>query len=300
MNTLDKNTDKQLIFNETVMSRRFLASYGLLRVAPELELIMSGATGGNIMNLDALSREQKHEIRKFAMSYTEKIMITGNETELWAIIPSMFPASSFCVALRFCLPPTEALRLLREDDGATFVLSEHFDLKAAKMSARIRGLSKDMISLCKNIRECFCDVYQLDRCASKEERIGVLRDRCRALSYFTGCPIDLSVEDGGDFDKIDLSVLCAFLYTVLACARNNAPRREACVKLISRKKESLIEVSFEGDGLLCMAPEMLEWSKTANDKGMLLSIINSGARICASLCPMIDESVYTEIKQRLI
>lgn len=294
------DTDLLNASNEDVMSRRFIASYGLIKVLPELCVVTQGAVNESEMDVNSFSAEQKREIREFAISYTEKVMITGSSTELWALIPSIFPASTYCVALKFYIPPADVLRLVREDKGHTFVISRTLEVKCARMSSRIESLRAEFFTLCEGIRNCFCNIYLLDSCRCADERKRALLQRCYGISYFTGCPIDLSIEckEGGDFSKMDFSLLCAFVYTMLISARNNAPKREASVKLFADSKAASVEVSFEGELDLCMSPEQLEWSKTANDKGMFIDFSCYDQKIKAILRPVIDECIYTEIKQR--
>ena len=294
---ITENITENKLFKEEVMSKRFLASYGVLRIAPYLSVVIEGAALDG-MNVDAFSADQKREIREFALSYTEDVLLTGNSKELWAIIPSIFPATSFCAALRFELPSTEVLRLAREDKKKSFVVSELLGLKSAKMSARIGSYKEEFLRLCESLRDCFCDLYRLDRCESDAERRILIEKQCYELSYFTGCPIELDfVGEEKGLSKVDFTLFSTFLYTMLASARNNSLRREAKVTVSSDSKGASVIVEFEGDPMLCLSHEQLEWSKTANDKGMFVCFSSLDRIIRAEFRPLIDESVYTEIKQ---
>ena len=291
--------DDFIYSTQSVMTKHFAASYGVLQLMPDLNVIVESTSSDAKMDMTEFSDAQKREIREFATSYTERVLFTGNERTLWAIIPSLFPASSFCAVLKFNIPTAEVLRLIREADPESFVVSPLIEVRAARMTSRVEA-KRDMLSdLFDSIRECFCDIYRLDRCESEDERTDILKRQCYALSYFCGCPIELSVEDRGNgFSRTDLPVLSAFLYTMLTSARNNAPRREAQVRLLADGKGVSATVEFEGDPLLCLSPEQLEWTKVGNNKGMFISFSFGSGRVSAELRPVIDDTVYSEIKQR--
>ncbi len=290
----------ELYTKENVMSRRFLAARVLLKLYPEISVVTRGAIYGDEINVDALSADQKREIREFAMSYTEKMLVTGSREELWIIVPSVFPSSSFCVALKLYAEPKDVLRILSGRNDGGFVFSSYLDVKASRLSPRLNLLSEQILELCEELRACFCDVYRLDSCVSHEERLGVIRRQCYALSYFTGCPIDLSVSGKASryCSKVDFSLLSTFLFTMLLSARNNASLREARIDIKMNGESFTVEVGFESEYSVCLACECNEWRKRADDKGMICHFSHSKNHFSALLCPLIDERVYSEIKQK--
>ena len=289
-----------LDFKDKVIGKRFVASHAILRLYPDLSVIAEGASSGGKMDPSIFSAEQKREIREFAMSYTENMLVIGNERELWIIVPSVFPASTLCVALKLISKPKEALRALRELGNDDFVFSQSLSFKSARMSPRLNGLYDELLLLRKEICQSFCDIYRLDRCNDRKQTVKMLKEQSFALSYFSGCPTELIINDDEQdcCPKVDFSLFSAFLLSMLISARNNSPMREAKVILTFKGEAVQVEVSFEADYAVCLSDECAAWTEIAADKGMFIHISYFDTKLGALFCPQRDERVYTEIKQR--
>ena len=117
------------------MSRRFVAAYGMLMLYPSLTVAEQGGVFKNRLDINVFSSEEKREIREFATSYTQRMLVCGNENKLWIIAPSIFPSSGFCPAVELYARPRDALRVLRELGGRDIAFSKHMSLKPSRISS---------------------------------------------------------------------------------------------------------------------------------------------------------------------
>ena len=281
------------------MSRRFVAAYGMLMLYPSLTVAEQGGVFKNRLDINVFSSEEKREIREFATSYTQRMLVCGNENKLWIIAPSIFPSSGFCPAVELYARPRDALRVLRELGGRDIAFSKHMSLKPSRISPRLDALKAEISELLCQMRTCFSDIFRLDRCKSREEALAVITEQCDALAYFTGCPIELDISDQGGSScfKVDLPVLSAFLMLNFVYARNIAPLRSASVEMTFKGEGASVNVRFESDRTVCLTDACIQMAKCATDKGMYIYFSHRDGYICSSLCPVRDERAYTEIKQ---
>ena len=282
-----------------VMEKRFIAAHAILSLAPRVSLISTGAEAGEKMNVDVLSDEQRRELREFAMSYTERLFVTGNERELWIVSPSLFPSATLCVAIRPYIPPREMLRFIK-DEPELFEISRYIDFGCARMSSRLNEKREAFWGLVAEIRKCFCDIYRLEACGNERDRVKLLAEQCGALSLFAGCPIefDASVPENDGYAKTDFSLFTAFVLNMLMVARECSPTRSAAVSIRAKRSAALVEVRFSSDASRSLSAEQLTWTRAGNDKGLFCYFDEEGDNIVATLHPLRDDRLYVEIKQR--
>lgn len=280
-----------------VMKKRFISAHAILSLAPEVSLISTGAIAGERINVDILSVEQRRELREFAMSYTERLLVTGNERELWIVSPSLFPSATLCVAMRPYISPKELLRFIK-DAPELFEVSRHIDFGCARMSARLNEKREAFFGLVEEIRKCFCDIYRLEDCHDEAERRRILAEQCAALSMFTGCPIELESLEGEAYSKTDFPLFTAFVLNMLMVARRCSPTRSAALSIRSERSAAFVEIRFSSDIPLCLSREQLQWTRAGNDKGIFCCFDEEGENVVAMLHPLRDDRLYVEIKQR--
>ncbi len=281
-----------------VMGKRFISAHAILSIAPQVSLISTGAEAGEKMNVDILSVEQIRELREFAMSYTERLLVTGNENELWIISPALFPSATLCVAIRPYLPPRELLRFIK-DEPELFRISRCIDIGPARMSARMAHKKEAFLDLMREIKNCFFDIYRLEDCHDEAERRRILAEQCGALSMFTGCPIELEAleSEGEVYSKTDFPLFTAFVLNMLIVARQSSPTRSAKLRIRSERSAAFVEIRFSSDAPLYLSKEQLWWTRAGDDKGIFCYFDDDGDEVVATLHPLRDDRLYVEIKQ---
>ena len=281
------------------MGRRFICSQGLVsfRSSPSV-IINSECFGGEDGDLLTLPLCKRAEIYEFAKSYTDKLLLVEDGERSIVISPSIFPSSSLCGVFIFDMSARSLYRLIKlcgaED---MFKCSCYADVKRARISREIMLLEEPFSRFCRDIKRCFYGMDRLKRAKGYEEQSRVILEQCHRLSLFTGCPVEVDIDEG-EYGNTDLSLFTAFLFTMLASARKNAPDREARVYISSRAGSALVEVSFNCDLPVGISKEMIEWEGIAADRYMSLHTTEESGVMSVEFHPhRYDLSVILGIKQ---
>ena len=254
---------------QKAMSRRFICSQGIMsfRSSPSV-IITNDCTEKKYRDLLSMPLYKREEIYQFARSYTDRMLITEDDGKTWIISPSVFPASSLCAVFCFDIEPRRFLRLVKNCKcEQMFECSQYADFKNARMSTRLLSQAEDISRFCTEIRQCFYGMERIKRAKTPEAQRKTLLEQCHRLSMLTGCPIDVDISPG-DYASTDLSILTAFLFTMLISARRNAQDRMVRLSFSSRAGSALVKISFTCDAPICISREMLEWEGIAADRCM--------------------------------
>ena len=270
--------DKYNYSAESVMAQRMIFSAAMLCLYPTARIITSEPVG---VDIDGLSEEQRGEIYDFARSYTDKMLITGDESGIFVLCPTLFPASSLCPVLKIHIPPSEFLRAVQQVDSKMFEMSSFLKVTPSRLSRAVRGHIAEVEALCNDLKECFTRLPVVEDIDGSE----VIR-RCLGLSRFVGCPVWLEAEDGFEdtpLKNVELPLLCAFVTDMLLLARSRAPKRSAVIKFKVLYDAPLVEISFSGDFSMCALDQYYEWKNIANERDMHIYLYEDGGSMGLSM-----------------
>ena len=280
------------------MGKRFICTQGLLSFRTVPAVVISNLADGESVDILDLPLCKREEIYEFAMSYTDKLLVTEGNGRTWVISASVFPSSSLCAVFGFDISPSVLYRLARECGAEDMLeLSRYCELGTVRISKALRARAIAFGDFCKEIRACFYDMDRLKRCESERAQCEVLTEHCHRLSLLCGCPVELKIGEG-DFTDTDLPLLTAFLLTMLISARKNAKDRCARISIESKASASLVSVSFDSDISLCISKEMLEWRSIAADRCMAFLPAESDGNVEVEFHPCrYDLAAIFRIKQ---
>ena len=175
-----------------VQGRRHICNCALISPANSMKTIALRAPAASTLSLAELSEAQKSEIVEHLCSYTEDILICEMDGRALAIIPSLYPSSSLCVALEFDeeeFTVCELLRLIECDKcPRIFRVSKHIADSPARMTHSLSRKGEEFFSFAHELEEIFCGLDTL--CTDAEEATTELCVRAQKLAYFIGCPIE--------------------------------------------------------------------------------------------------------------
>lgn len=254
---------------QKAMAKRFICTQGLLSFRSSPAIIITNRSGES-KRMDALAMPiyKRKEIYEFARSYTDKMLITEHGCSTWVISPSVFPSSSLCAVFCFDIDPSRFLRLVKAcGREEMFEISRYAEIKRARMSSALQELVEGMSEFCEDIRLCFYDTSRLKRTRTAEGQRRALIEQCHRISVLTGCPIEVDAEQG-EYSNTDLSILSAFLLTMLISARKNAPDRTARLSFSARAGSALVKVRFFCEASISISAELLEWEGITADRCM--------------------------------
>lgn len=254
---------------QKAMGKRFACVQGLVSFRSKPAIIITNDCSENkYRDLLSMPLCKRQEIYEFARSYTDRLLVTEDAGKTWVISPSIFPSSSLCAVFCFDIEPRFFMRLVKNCEcEEMFELSRYVELKSTRMSSKLLAHAKGISRFCRDIRQCFYSMDRLKRAKTPEAQRNTLLEQCHRLSMLTGCPVDVQIELE-DYSNTDLSILTAFIFTMLTSARRNAADRAARLSFLSRAGSALVKISFACDLPICISREVLEWEGIAADRCM--------------------------------
>lgn len=283
-----------------VQGRRHICNCALISPANAMGTIAFRAPASSTLSLKELSDAQKSEIVEHICSYTEDILLSGIDGRALAIIPSLYPSSSLCVALEFDeeqFTVDELLRLIEcENCPRIFRVSEHMAVSPARMTHNLSQKSGEFFSLARELEEIFCSIGTLS--ADADEAATELCLRAQKLAYFVGCPIErIDLLSAESCALTDLPLYSAFLLSTFILARTHAPSRSAKLKLRAMSSAAEVSVIFESDTPLELNDAMLEWEKLSSERNMLFGCEVRDGEYRITFHPLRRDWSYLGLKQ---
>lgn len=271
---------------EKVMSRTAPCELGILSFVSPCKVVATSFSFNGMEGLKTLTEEQKNEIYEFARSYTDKMLIIGNECGTWAVCSTIFPSSSQNLVIGLNMEFSQLWRALAECGAQDrFVVSKYLDAGSARISKALREMSEYLSSLLAELDGCMYEAG-MSGSENKGRRGGqAIREHCLRLSYLTGCPIDVLMDDGEDYSETDIPLMTAFLLSVFMTARNNAPDRNAVVEIASVARAARIDVRFTCDDMAHLKDFAIEWDYISSCRLMEFAYFISGGVFNVRLHP---------------
>ena len=301
MNRLLNLTENSSIYTVSeVQGRRHICNCALISPANSMKTIALRAPAASTLSLAELSEAQKSEIVEHLCSYTEDILICEMDGRALAIIPSLYPSSSLCVALEFDeeeFTVCELLRLIECDKcPRIFRVSKHIADSPARMTHSLSRKSEEFFSFAHELEEIFCGLDTL--CADAKEATTELCVRAQKLAYFVGCPIErIDLLSDGSCALTDLPLYSAFLLSTFILARMHAPSRSAKLELRAMSAAAEVSAIFEIDESLELSAAMLEWERLSSERNMLFGSEMRDGEYRITFHPLRRDWSYLGLKQ---
>lgn len=295
---LDEN--RSVHTTSEVQGRRHICNCALISPANSMKTIAFRAPALSTISLAELSEAQKSEIVEHLCSYTEDILLCARDGRALAIIPSLYPSSSLCVALEFDedrFTVGELLRLIEcEECPRIFRVSKHVTVTPARMTPILQRKGTAFFSLAREIEGIFCRLGTLS--ADVHEATEELCMRAQKFAYFVGCPIErINVLDNESCVLTDLPLYSAFLLSTFILARACAPSRSARLDLRPMSSAAEVCVIFESDEPLELNDAILEWERLSSERNMLFGCEMRDGEYRITFHPLRRDWSYLGLKQ---
>jgi hypothetical protein len=276
----------------------------LMMLSPHDKIISRVYPEALELSFDGFSRDQMAEINEHLRSYTEKILLTEKEGRIWGFAPSTFPSATLCLSFvtdEAILSGADLLRLAREEElQEYFTLSDSISTRPSRMSERLLGIKERYKEFFDALISAFSRMSVLDETDTESAR-DELYKRIYAVSRITGCPvesIDEKLEDS-DYTKTDLPLFVAFLFCFLAFAKRNSRLRSVDISLASSSSAAVITISFEVQGSITLADELVEWEALSAERNMMFGFDVEDNRLSITFQPLRRDWSYLGLKQKI-
>ncbi|MBQ5633379.1 MAG: hypothetical protein IIV11_00685, partial [Clostridia bacterium] len=263
----------------------------LMMLSPHDKIISRVYPEALELYLDGFSRDQMAEINEHLRSYTEKILLTEKGGRIWGFLPSTFPSATLFLSFvtdEAILSAADLLRLVKEEEHeGYFTLSDSISTRPSRMSERLVDLKeryKEFFDALISAFSCMSALEETDAESARDE----LYKRIYAVSRITGCPVGSIDEKGEDSDytKTDLPLFVAFLFCFLAFAKRNSPLRSVDISLASSSSSAVITISFEAQGSITLADELVEWETLSAERNMMFGFSVEDNRASITFQPL--------------
>ena len=284
------------------MSKRMICEQCVFCLYPEMRFLAVN-TPATAESLDrVIGESMRAEFAEYLSSYSSKALVTEIGGRALVVLPTLYPASSLGVALRFDMSGGELIRLAEACGfSELFEASKKTKISPVRLSNKIRGEIEDLERFCKELKQCFFDFDRFPLCLDAEERLELIVRQCEALALFVGCPITLEVKEDemlpDSLELTDLPLMSAFLLTVLIMARQKSEQRSASLTLEPTASSVIASVKIESGREIGAEYGLMKWKNIAYDKNMLYDIFADGEQVRIRFDPCRAEWSLLGIKQ---
>ncbi len=283
--------------------RKMLCARGVFSVYPNHEFFMTSGTKRLFLHKGLFTARQLEALCEHLNGYEKQALLIDCDDKTCVCLPGLYPSSSLGIALLFDVQPLRFWRIARECGAEDMIVQcKGFPEGHIRMTGDMRLLSAELGIFFEELRSCFFELDRLNRCINSSDIMKEIEKQCNRISYFAGCPVRIvsdSVLSEALLDKIDFSLLTAFVLTMLMAARKKAPRRSCEILLTPTDNSVTVSVTFKLPSHTSVEREVLRWRHISNDKNMLFDVTSAGDTVTVRFNPCRAEWSLLGIKQEL-
>ncbi len=288
-----------IYLSQDVMTKELCFSAAMVTFAPLTVISSLNAPKANPICLADFTDSQISELEEYLCSYTEKPYVIEADGNIYVVIPSMYPSSTYCLLLRMDIEPRTFLRFVRER-ADFFIVSKNVQTEPARMSKRLDAKRAEFFKLCTDIERTFMHLERFNLSFNDEETIEGYCEQVKELSEFLGVPIDnFSVSYDGEIlsNQNSFALFTAFCTLVMMLAKNEAAERKINMEISFSEGVVTVSTSFKLLTKIKITNETFLWEYLAANRKMLFECYNEGDIFFATFQPMFFDWSYLEIKQ---
>lgn len=293
------NKYREIYSSQDIMSKKLCFSAAILMFNPIAVISSLNAPKNNPILLSNFIDKQLIEIEEYAKRYTEKPYVIETKEEIYVVIPSMYPTTTFCLLLRIDMKPSVFLRFVKEK-ADLFVLSKGITALPARMSKRLDSEKKDFFDLCLDIERIFMYFERFSLSFDEEEIVDGYYEQVILLSKFLAVPLENIVvkrSDDGVPIKSNFALFTAFCTTAMMFARNEADDRKINVELEFFGGSVIVNLSFNIKSTIRITKETFLWDYIASNKKMLFEYRDDEEKFYIVFHPVHIDWSYLGMKQ---
>lgn len=289
----------EIYSRQDIMTKRLCFSAAIVTFNPIPMISSVNSPKSKPIMLSKFTKEQLIEIEEYAKSYTENPYVIEADGEIYVVIPSIYPTSTFVLLLRMDMKPNVFLRLVKESEGL-FVISKNITTAPARMSKRLDAQKIDFFDFCRDIERTFMCLDRFNLYFDKDEFIDGYCEQLIAISKFLAVPLSsVSVTKNDDSAnlKSNFALFTAFCTTIMMLARNEAIDRKISAELNFYGTSVMAKLYFKTDSAIRITNETFLLEFLTSNKKMFFECSDSDGIFGITFEPTFIDWSYLEFKQ---